>query len=505
MNPETPSHQVAVASVLPEYPEHFPFHPSGDFPEYRGRPCSPKPNPAYTAVRECFRLLGYDAENFGKPSWNPLGHLIRPGDRVFIKPNLVAHEYRTSSGRQGDLYSVITHPSVVRAVADYAAIALKGRGEIVIGDNPSIDADFDILCEKTSLRRFESFYPEHFGVPCRVLDLRPRRTDNLFYYGFKERTVAQSGDPEGSSVLNLGKRSLFYGMNPLLFRGVFTKRWETIRHHYGETHEYCVSNTILNSDVYISVPKLKAHHKVGATLNIKGLVGINANKNYLVHWRIGFPGIGGDEFPHAPRFADAALLAARHLLLDFLPEDWFLWLKRRAAGTRWSVLFHDTKCLSFDMARGSWDGNDTCWRMAADLYNVFIRDLTGYRRERTRPMRFLSVVDGLVGGEENGPFYPLRKPAGVVVAGEDLLAVDCVAARLMDFCVDAIPYLRELLKAQGLTTANIDVRSDEWESESFFEDGVRYLDFIPPTAWPRLAERDRHPHKTELHHDPVSV
>ncbi len=493
MSPPAPNLSVGIARTPTEYPRIFPFHPASAFPEYGNRPVSDEANAAYDGVRETFRLLGYDADRFGTPDWNPLGHVVRPGDRVFIKPNLVAHEYRTSSGRQGDLYSVITHPAVVRAVADYAALALRGRGEIVIGDNPSIDADFKILCQKTALDRFAQLYPALFGVPCRVLDLRPRRTESLLDYGFKGRTAPLAGDPEGSTVLNLGRRSLFYGMNPLLFRGVFTKRWETIRHHSGDTHEYCISNTILHSDVYISVPKLKAHHKVGATLNIKGLVGINANKNYLVHWRIGFPGMGGDEFPHAPGVADAALLATRHLLLDFLPEDWFLWLKRRFHGRRLSILFHDTRCVSFDMARGSWDGNDTCWRMAADLYNVFVRDLAGYRRNRGRPMRFFSVVDGIVGGEENGPFYPLRKPAGVILAGEDLLAVDCAAARVMDFRVESIPYLRQLLSEAGITTADIPVRTDAWGSERFFDSGVRYLNFAPPTAWPRLAERDRSP------------
>ena len=490
MSAEFTNPVVSVARVEAAYPEEFPFHPGQAYPEMARRPVSSAPNPAYDAVRQCFYLLGYDRAHYGQPNWNPLGHLIRPGQRVFIKPNLVAHEYRTSSGRTGDLYSVITHPAVVRAVADYAALALQGEGEILIGDNPSIDADFKVLCQKTGLDRFAAFYPEAFGVKCRVLDLRPRRTDDLTYYGFKSRTVTLAGDPEGSSVINLGRRSLFYGLNPLMFRGVFTRRWETIRHHTGETQEYCISNTILNSDVFISVPKLKAHHKVGATLNIKGLVGINANKNYLVHWRIGFPGIGGDEFPHAPSLADSALLTLRHLMLDLLPESCFLWLKRTLASTRAAVLFHDTKCVSFDMARGSWDGNDTCWRMAADLYNIFVRDLAGFQQQRRHDLKFLSVVDGIVGGEENGPFHPLRKAAGTVVAGENLLAVDCVAARLMDYRVAAVPYLARLLAETGLTTGQIEIRSEAWDTKDFFAPGARYLDFTPPTAWPRLAERD---------------
>jgi hypothetical protein len=253
--------------------------------------------------------------------------------------------------------------------------------------------------------------------------------------------------------------------------------------------------------VYISVPKLKTHHKVGTTLNIKGLVGINSNKNYLVHWRIGFPGMGGDEFPHAPRLADWALLMSRHLLLDFLPESWFLWLKSKLVRTRASLLFHATKCASFDMPRGSWDGNDTCWRMAADLYNVFVQDLAAFQKKRGHAMKFFSVVDGIVGGQENGPFYPLRKAAGTIVAGENLLAVDCVATRLMDFRVTAVPFLAQLLQETGLTTDQIDVRSETWDARGFFDPGARYLGFTPPTSWPHLAERELCNQETLIPHE----
>ena len=42
---------------------------------------------------------------------------------------------------------------------------------------------------------------------------------------------------------------------------------------------------------------MKTHQKVGATLNLKGLVGTISNKNQLVHWQVGYPEINGDECP----------------------------------------------------------------------------------------------------------------------------------------------------------------------------------------------------------------
>ncbi|HVV73322.1 MAG TPA: DUF362 domain-containing protein, partial [Verrucomicrobiae bacterium] len=45
----------------------------------------------------------------------------------------------------------------------------------------------------------------------------------------------------------------------------------------------------------------------------------------------------------------------------------------------------------------------------------------------------LAVVDGIIGGEGNGPMAPDAKPCGAIIAGIHPLAVDCVAATLMGF------------------------------------------------------------------------
>jgi len=490
---------VAICKVNGGYPTLAPFNPDEAYPEYGGGEIAAQPNPVYRGVRETLRLLGCDSRRFGTAAWNPLGAWVRPGDRVFIKPNLLTHEYRTSSGTRGDVFSVITHPSVVRAVADYAAIALQGQGEIIIGDNPCIDADFNQLLAVTQLKTLEPLYRERFGVRCRVLDLRPLRTTNLEYYGFKSKTERQAGDPELSTVLNLAEQSCFYGLNPLLFRGVFTNRWETMRHHHGRRHEYSISNSILNSDVYISVPKLKAHHKVGATLNVKGLVGINSNKNYLVHWRVGFPLFGGDVFPVAHRLADYFIHAARAAAADLLPEPLYLRLRARLKGGPFDRALQLRKKSGHENFRGAWDGNDTCWRMAADLYKIFVNDVSGFRQGRQ--MKFFSVVDGVLGGEGNGPFTPSPKPAGVVLAGEDLLRVDCVAARLMDYDLRQVRYLDHLLNEEGLDERGINVLSEDFDVSNYFEGGARYLRFAAPTGWPHLALTGSidEPQETEEH------
>ncbi|MFN4111879.1 MAG: hypothetical protein ACK4G1_06350, partial [Ignavibacteria bacterium] len=77
------------------YSNNPPYHPNKLYPEY---PFNEKfidhsfeGVDAYEAVRNLFYLLGYDVENFGKRNWNPLGHIIKPGYKVVLKPNFVLH------------------------------------------------------------------------------------------------------------------------------------------------------------------------------------------------------------------------------------------------------------------------------------------------------------------------------------------------------------------------------------------------------------------------------
>lgn len=464
---------VAVASAAGSYPGEAPFDPDERYPEYPGPVKGASPNPAYRAVRDALALLRTDEEHFGTPSWNPLGHIVKPGDRVFIKPNLVTHEFgRKLSGQAGDLFAVITHPSVVRAIADYVAIALRGRGEILIGDNPSIDADFSRLLAATSLPAVAALYPQRFGVPCTVLDLRPCWCADLADYGVEERMQPLAGDPRGDTVVNLGEGSFFAGCNPLLFRGVYDNRWETIRHHHGDVHEYGVSNSIYESDVFVSVPKLKTHHKVGVTLNVKGLVGTCSRKNYLVHWRIGVPACGGDEYPTGMTMAAQALVVGAHVLGALLPAA----VVRRAASL-WGA---GRARLGVPAFRGAWSGNDTCWRMAADLYQVLM----------TRPRRCFTVIDGITAGEGNGPFCPSPKPARTVIASEDLLLADCAAVRLMGFDLVPIKHLTALLDRQGRRLDAVEIAAtDRGLTDLLRGFPQRRLAFAPPTGWEHLRPR----------------
>jgi uncharacterized protein (DUF362 family) len=59
------------------------------------------------------------------------------------------------------------------------------------------------------------------------------------------------------------------------------------------------------------------------------------------------------------------------------------------------------------------------------------------------PVRQFAIVDGIVGMEGNGPLQGQAKHGGFLVFGEDLVAVDATAARLMKIEPKKIKYLAE--------------------------------------------------------------
>ncbi|MDR1536767.1 MAG: DUF362 domain-containing protein [Clostridiales bacterium] len=371
-------------------------------------------------------------ELLGLNATNPFGSFIKPGMKVFIKPNWVASRWRESAPHKDTLYCVITHPQVVEAVADRVATALGDSGEIIIGDNPSIDADWQELMQFTGIKRLEGKY----RVPCRIADLRPLACVDLADYGKVGRMRRQAGDEAGTVEVNLGKESLLYGMDSSLLRGVFDERADTVAAHTGEKQLYTFSKSIYGADAYISVPKLKTHQKAGATLNLKGLVGCVSDKNQLAHWRIGSPENGGDEYPDAESCKASLMAKTTH--------------------------------------RGAHPGNDTIWRMVVDLYNAMGRNAN---------KKAFSVIDGICAGEGQGPFAPNHKEAHVLIASESLLAADLVAARLMGLNPRKIKYLEHFISRGEISLENIRVLSDFLPDGNFFGSSSRYLDFSVIEEW----------------------
>jgi hypothetical protein len=108
------------------------------------------------------------------------------------------------------------------------------------------------------------------------------------------------------------------------------------------------------------------------------------------------------------------------------------------------------------------------------------------------------IVDGIVGGEGNGPLDPTPKRAGVVLAGQNPVAVELACARLMGFDYLHLPMLREAfdhdhsLPLVQFRYDEILCRSSEARYDGFLSqwDGSM-LSFRPHFGWRSHVEVER--------------
>ena len=477
------------------YPMEAPYSPGERYLEYILDNISARENSAYRLVRNALAELGLDRENFGNSRWNPFKDIVSTGDTVVIKPNFVLSDHYEG----GELFSIITHPSVIRAVVDYVYLALDGKGRIIVADTPQMDCNFNELLERTKLESIRDLYKRERGFDLEIYDLRYFWLDAKKGWDSRNRHKLP-GDPQGDVVVDLGKESLFYGVaNYDQFYGADFNRDETIKLHHGEVQRYVMSKTILSADVVISVPKLKTHKKVGVTLNVKGLVGTVVNKNSLVHYTLGLPSEGGDQFPdelltsreksivRLQRWAYDKLLSRKNVVSD-------AFYRAGAATARFFL-----KPLGFIVDRnkqildaGNWYGNDSAWRMAVDLYRILLYADNGGQLCREPVRKMFSVVDGIIGGEYNGPLTPWAKHSGTVIVGSNLGAVDVSSARLMGFDLSKIKMLKYLMDNPdvfGFDLREIEVLGNmECTNMLSPSDRNRYLEFEPHPGWKGQVE-----------------
>lgn len=502
-----------------EYPDDSPYSPHTKYPEYFLDDTSKRENGVYNAVRNALFLLGLNKDNFNTQRWNPFKEIIKPEDTVVIKPNFVVSNH----DKGGNLFSIITHPSVIRAVVDYVYIALAGNGRIIIADTPQMDCNFTELLEKTRLESIKELYEKELGFNIEIYDLRdfwldkkPFSQQGIFAKekshfldnkkGIPKAAYAKNrhklpGDPLGGLLVNLGKKSLLYGVNNYQrFYGADYNRDETIRHHHGDVQEYLVSKTILSADVVISVPKLKVHKKVGVTLNSKGLVGACINKNYLVHYSLGTPSEGGDQFPDGvlstkettvvklQRWAYDMFLSRKNRIGDFL-FDISLKLYRFILKPLGFELLDREKSI---LDAGNWHGNDSAWRMAVDLLKIFIYADKEGNLQNKPARRMFSIVDGVIGGEGEGPLTPDSKRCGLIISGFNPCAVDLVCTRLMGFDYKKIKMLKYVLDYPALFNVRlpeIKIFTNRDFRNLFNEENKNeYFDFEPHPGWKGYIE-----------------
>lgn len=375
-------------------------------------------NPVYALVRRLFMAMGLDRANMGTKRWNPLSEFLKRGDQVVVKPNLVHHRHY----RGGKLHWVITDPRVIRAVCDYAFLAVGREGHVIVGDAPLQSADWNSLIRESQLDRLPVFYSQH-GYLLTLTDFRTVRTTDR--KGMKCSPVPLPGDPNGYAAVDLGADSLHAGRDWRRFR-VTNYNPEAMRSHHNDTrHEYLIARSILHSPMVINLPKLKTHRKCGLTGPLKNMVGINGCKDWLPHHSGGSVPEGGDEY--------SDISAWKKL------NSWLVEREESAARLAGKLSWNAARRFVYGLGNrltgdqsweGSWHGNDTLWRTILDLNRAALyADPDGTLRPRTQ-RTMLTIVDAIQAGESEGPMAPEPVPLGTLLASINPLTAEIAATRL---------------------------------------------------------------------------
>lgn len=483
---------VIVKTDIFEYYRESPFRPSIKYPETPFEDVSSGNNHVYDMVRETFRLMGYDSSNYGTAEWNPLGELIKPGNTVVLKPNMVMDVNGIEEEGTDCLY---TQPCIVAAVIDYVVIALKGSGIIIVGDAPMQECKFDRLVEESGYLRLIEYLKQKLkgtGIEVSIVDFRELRSTSKRGIRYSEiGKYEYSG--LGATIVDLGDDSEFAGQSGYTYENIRITNYDPAllkQHHNSKVNEYKVSREILNADVIINMPKPKVHRKGGVTIALKNLVGINCRKEYLPHHTNGSIEEGGDEYLHRSWVKK---------MVNFFEDKRNYHMQttrkyKKALIFRYlgSAATHLSNIVDKDnYQEGSWYGNDTISRTLVDLNKILLYADKNGNMQDTKQRKVLILADMIISGEKEGPVCPSPKNVGMIAAGEDPVCFDEAIATLMGAKIEYMHSINRARSLKGkyeltqkdtkaLLISNSLTYDNKYLSELTEED---LLYFIPSSGW----------------------
>jgi uncharacterized protein (DUF362 family) len=347
------------------------------------------------------------------------------GKRILLKPNWVKHPVKPHDG-----ICLCTHDNFLIAVLEL--VLKKKPASVIIGDAPIQGCYWDRLITMELVNKVESLSVK-YNIPVSIKDFRRTVFDTV------SNTVEVERNPMSEYVIfDVGKKSYLEpitspGKN--MFRVTQYDPDKFTETHKPGMHKYCIAKELFNSDVVISVPKIKTHQKTGITCALKNIVGLNGDKDFLPHHRIGGSKMGGDSYAGKNIFRYWSELALDNANRNKGKIIYLLWQKLSSA-LWWGSLPQKQHQLN-----AAWYGNDTTWRMVMDL-NMIINFGKEDGTLADSPQRFLySFCDGIVGGQGDGPLWPDPLNLGVVCFTDDSASADICMAILMGLKTEKLPLL----------------------------------------------------------------
>jgi hypothetical protein len=239
-------------------------------------------------------------------------------------------------------------------------------------------------------------------------------------------------------------------------------------------HKYCIANALFNSDMIISLPKIKTHQMAGISGALKNIVGLSGDKDCLPHHRIGGTDLGGDCYPGGNYLRYFSELMLDNANMRQGKATYRFWVKMA------SLLWKSTLPKRVHTLSGSWFGNDTVWRMVLDLNRIIIYGKPDGTLSTSRQREIFSLCDGIIGGQGVGAVRPDPLPLGVISFSSDSALTDACMAVMMRLNINKIPLVKNAMRFSDINTCNI-FMNDELVSLDALK---RYsISAVPPPGW----------------------
>lgn len=385
------------------------------------------------------------------------------GKKILIKPNWVRHEIC-----EQDKVCLCTHDSIIISLLQ-VLLQFKPTS-ILVGDAPIQGCDWSKLLSESFIKRVHNLSND-YNIPIIIKDFR------RVIFDPQTNDLKENQHPQDDYIIfDVADKSYLeeISTNKNKFRVTCYNPDKLAETHHKGMHKYCVIKDVFECDTVITVPKIKTHQKSGLTNSLKILVGINGDKDYLPHHRIGAVGHGGDCYKgwHPLRRISELVLdeANRHRGGKIYPYLSFIS----------TVLWRLSSPNPEQNLAAGWYGNDTVWRMVLDLNRIAeFGKKDGTISEK--PQRTLyTLCDGIIGGQGNGPLNPVPLPLGILSFSNDAYAMDEVAGILFNLNMDRIPLLKEasrLNKDKKIDYLINNRRCDLYEYKKYA------TDVIMPPGW----------------------
>lgn len=347
------------------------------------------------------------------------------GKRILIKPNWVKHPTVPT-----DKWCLCTNENLIYVTVKF--LLCKKPSKIIIGDSPIQGCNWQLLLSEEFINKIKSL-SNNSGVDIIIKDFR-----RVVFNPIKNIKQDIGNSLSEYVIFDMKEKSYLEPISDKKnkFRVTCYNPDRLALSHSKGVHKYCIAKDVFDSDVVITMPKMKTHQKAGITNAMKILVGINGDKDFLPHHRIGAKGYGGDCYPGKNIFRSVS--------------EWILDNANRNIGNIFykpllylsNVFWKISRPTKEQNLAAGWYGNDTVWRMVMDLnYIAQYGKADGSLNEM--PQRFIyTLSDGIIGGQGNGPLSPEPLSLGILAFSNNSYWMDLIMGYLFSLNISKIPNLK---------------------------------------------------------------